>query len=148
MKKMKSSVLLTCVGMLVVGCAIFQGTPVPEECQDSILRSNYEYYKAGALVLNLGNIQALEDNNYTKEQALVVFEEIDTMLKNSETTYVELATFILGKIKWVNDNAGVKVFILADFLLDMQNNMAKIHPCDLELMLTDLAKLRMYTNMM
>lgn len=129
-------------------CAMLQGPTVPEECQDSFLRTKYEYYKMGALVISLGNAQALKDNVYTKEQALKALSDVEAMLKNTETTYVELATYVLGKIKWVNEHAGIEVFILADFLVDMQANTAVIHPCDSELMLQDVGKLKLYTTMM
>lgn len=119
-----------------------------QECADAYLVKNYEYYQTGALVVKIGNISALRNKIYTKEQALEAFDEIEEMLKTRTVTYSQLAAFALSKIRWVNDHAGIEIFILADFLVDMEANVEVIGWCDAEILLKDIAKLKLYTGMM
>ena len=121
--------------------------PAMEGCEDAFLIKNYDYYKTGSLVIKVGNIQAIKKDVYTKEQAMEVFNEVEIMLKDPNTTYVAFSLYVTNKIKWVNEHAGVEVFILADFLIDMESNTGKINPCDAEIMLKDVSKLKLYTGM-
>lgn len=131
-----------------IGACTSAPVHLKQECADSYLVKNYEYYQTGALVVKIGNITALRNQIYTKEQAMAVFDEIEEMLKTRTVTYAQLAAFALVKVKWVNEHAGVEIFILADFLLAMEANVEVIGWCDAEILLKDIAKLKLYTGML
>lgn len=139
--------LMVLLALPLFSCTATAPPHLQEECADSYLVQNYDYYQSGSLVIQLSNISAIRNNVYTKEQAMAVFEEIEALLKTEGVSYARLAMFVLAKIDWVHEHAGVELFILADFLVDMKANTAVIHPCDAEIMLKDVAKLKLYTGM-
>lgn len=132
---------------LLIGCGLLQEVPVEERCKDAFLAKQKQHYKVGALVITIANARAIEDDYYTKEQALEALEQMKAMLQG-EITYARFATYVISKIEWVNEHAGTEVMILADFIADMQSKQLAIHPCDAELMLKDVESMIFYTKMM
>ena len=144
MKKFMS--ILAMLAFCFSACAFSpQPIEIPEGCENSIIMNKIGFYKEADFLLTLANVRALKEDAYTKEQVLDFFDDLTELLNTA--TYAELATFVLEKVKWVNENMGVEILILTEYGIDFLGNDLPIDQCDKELLLKHINKQRRYTQM-
>jgi hypothetical protein len=118
---------------------------IPVGCENSVIVNQIPNYKEVDFVLKLANVQAIKGDLYTKSQALEVLDEFEAML-NSGVTYANFASLVMQRIGWVNESAGVEIFMLSEYV-GLFAKPFEIDPCDRDLLLKHIAKQKMYINM-
>jgi len=127
--------------MFIPACVTTTPPPVPDNCQNSIIMNKIPEWKEVDILLQLGNLEALKNDVYTKQQALDAITDLENILKDPNATYADFLVLAINKIRWVNEHAGAEVFIVSQYFNDFNKNIV-IDPCDRDILMKHLMKQR------
>lgn len=132
----KMCVLAIIVAVALSGCAI-TGVKAPAApvtvCDQFPGPSLIEQYipdlRAANMLLKLSVYEVSRLKAVQKQDIIKVLDEADAMLAAS-TTYQGLATYLLAKVKFIQQNMGAEIMIAGDYLISFQNTPTAISAKD------------------
>lgn len=127
-------------------CSFLQPAEIPEGCENSFIINKIPNYREVDVLFQLANVQGIRQDLYTREQALKFLDDCEAMLES--TTYSDLAIFVIAKIKWLNEHAGVEVLILSQYVTDAFNEPLPLDACDIDLLKKHIQKQRTLIKML
>ena len=139
MKRFFILFVVFCLVIPLFGCLESQPQVIPPGCEHSLIMRKIPDYRHVDILLQLANLEALKRHVYTKEQALDALKDIEAVLKDQSSTYAQLLSVVISKIRWVNEHAGSEIFILTQYF-QVFNSDRVIDPCDRDLLLKHLSK--------
>ena len=110
----------------------------PEGCENSLIYKYVPKPKIVGGVIRLGNMAAMRESLYTKEQALNSIYMIKGLLDQPNLTYFYLMDAVNPLIKKVN--YGTEVMMVSTAFMDIDKEVP-LDPCDRELLLRLTEKL-------
>lgn len=122
MKKLIVIMTILAIVLSTFGCSKYlqvkeDPCTVPESA-GSILCDNFNKIGISAydadLFFKLANVELIKHNVYTKEAAVGFLNDLDNMLEN--TTYSNFAAYVISKINNMNNDYGMEIAIVMDYM--------------------------------
>ena len=139
-------IVVVCLVFCMLGCA---GTDVTPRvgCENSLILKQIPDVKGVDFLLRLANVEALRHGLYTKSEALEVIAKLEELTNSKYVTYADLAAEVIKYVDWVNEHAGVEVFMIMDYLNGFKDVAVTINDCDRDLFIDHLERQKFYVNM-
>lgn len=125
------------IAFWLTGCATVQ-EKVPPGCENSHIYKTIKNPKLIGAMIEIGNLQALKQNVYTKRQALEAVRMLQRFLVKQDMTYKTLVNVALPLVERVN--MGQEILILSAAFIDLSGEIP-IDACDKDIILALLTRI-------
>lgn len=127
---MKALILGICCLAMVVGCVTKPVTVCDEFPAPSYLEQYIPDLKATNTVLKLSVYEVSKLDDISKKDIIKVLDEAEAII-NKSGTWSELATYLMAKVKFLQDKYGPEIIILGDDWLPYTYIKTPIPPKDI-----------------